>query len=196
MDCLEICEKACETASTGKFSIYLNKCKNDCPFFCECEQACSSEQSIDYCDYFCSSYFKCKATCKGEPNFCKRACEFDPNFNWIFLNFDEEGSARFYYMEDEYQNIFDQKIVKVWEKVILSNKTKQRAIKNLGPKYKKADYGVALWEINCVEKKMRRLQAIVYTLADSVIEKTGPREWNYVPPGTIQRELLEEVCEE
>jgi len=146
-ECLEKCEKKCEISLTGEFSNYLNKCKNACPFFCECVQTCSSKQSIDYCDNFCSSYLNCEATCLEESNFCERVCKFDPHLNWIFLGFDMQGNAQFYYVEN-----VDQNIAKVWVKRIFSNKGKQKYIK-MDPKYKKIDQLITLCEIDCAEKK-------------------------------------------
>jgi len=188
-ECLEECEKVCESNSTKYSNFQKDKCKNACPFYCKCVQTCSSERSIGYCkEKFCSSYLVCEATCKEESNFCKRVCEFDPRLNWIFLRFGKLGSAHFYCVEN-----VNQDNVKVWWKVIFSNKAKQK----LGSEYKKADYQIALFEIDCVEKKLRGLKRTIYDLDASIIDTyREPGEWEYVPPGSIGRDLLEEVCKE
>ena len=91
---------------------------------------------------------------------------------------------------------FNQKIVKMWKKVIFSKRYKQRYIK-LNPEYKKADQVIAPLEINCVEKKWRGLEATTYALDGSVMDNISePTEWVYATLGSIERDFLEEVCEE
>jgi len=193
-ECLKECEEICEVTSKVNPNLRKGKCKNTCPFCCKCVQTCFS----DDCEKSCYSYLDCKITCPGEPNFCKRVCE--PDLNWIFLSFDDKENAHFYHVESVEQNIFDQKIVKVWEKIIFSNKGKQDYIKELvkfNPEHKKIDYNITLWEIICAEKKVRMLEVTDYALDGSIIESVNffeLTEWHYFAPGTTGREFLEKVC--
>jgi len=144
---------------------------------------------------------ECKEIHKKEPNFCKRVCE--PDVYWTFLCFDEKGSAYFYHVEEVVQSyIFPkEKIVTMWVKKIFSNKDKLKYIK-LGPKYKKIDYEITLYKIDCAEKKYKLLKTVIYASDGSVIkEVSAPKwetewmlKWDYIVPGSMERKLLIKVC--
>jgi hypothetical protein len=76
----------------------------------------------------------CKEECRivNTPRFCKRICEkeiFDPR--WKFLGFSDDGSAYFY---DSKSIFISDGIIKVWGKLIYSEKGKQDLIKKKGYK--------------------------------------------------------------
>jgi hypothetical protein len=140
----------------------------------------------------------CKNLCSFVNNnlkFCERICEieiFDPR--WRLYNFNSLGSAYFY---DPESISTSYNIVKVWTKIIYSEKDKQRYIKKFGKKYKKLDYSLSLSEIDCSKKRYRVLNLVYYALNGSVIDITDNflAEWHSIIPDSVQETLFEEVCE-
>jgi hypothetical protein len=147
----------------------------------------------------------CKEECKtyNSPKFCKRICEkeiFDPR--WKFLDFDSFGTAHFY---DSESIVVSGNIVKVWKKLICSERDKQDYIKNLKRNklnvrgYEKLDHTLSLVKIDCFKKKYQILEVIDYASDGSVLESVDiPEflaEWSSIPPNSMIERLFEEVCE-
>jgi hypothetical protein len=146
----------------------------------------------------------CKEKCKtyNSPGVCKRICEkeiFDPR--WRIFSFDSFGSAHFY---DSESIVVSGNIVKVWKKMIYSERGKQYYIKwriqdKLNVKgYKNLDYSLDLFKIDCFEKKLQILETIDYASDGSILESVDiPEflaEWSSITPGSVEEGLYEEVC--
>jgi hypothetical protein len=93
--------------------------------------------------------------------------------------------------------------IRIWEKVILSEKAKQQFIKevkvqkklDLG-KYINLDHTLNLWEIDCIKRTYRKLEFLTYTSDESIINKLIPSDkWHSIVPETITESLFEKMCE-
>jgi hypothetical protein len=138
----------------------------------------------------------CKEVCKtyNSPGGCKRICEkeiFDPR--WKFLDFAISGSVHFY---DPKSIVVSGNIVKVWSKIIFSERDKQKL--NV-KRYKNLDHSFRLVKIDCSEKKYKISERIDYASDGSVLEIFDfPEflfEWSSIPPNSMIEGLFEEVCE-
>jgi hypothetical protein len=147
----------------------------------------------------------CKEGCKtyNSPGFCKRICEkeiFD--LRWKFLDLDSLGSAHFY---DSESIVVSGNIVKVWKKLIYSERGKQyyikwRIQKKLNVKgYKNLDYTLDLFKIDCFKKKFQILETIDYASDGSILESVNfPEflsEWSSILPDSVGEGLFKKVCE-
>jgi len=142
-------------------------------------------------DYSQKCLEECKKIHEEEPYFCNKACKFDPDLNWIFLGFDKEGSAYFYYVEKvEQPYIFlKEKVVRMWVKKIFSNEAKQKH-----PEFQGVDYQIMLEKINCTDKTFEIVKTINYASDGSVIKESWRSKWDYIVPGSMERQLWWEVC--
>jgi hypothetical protein len=146
----------------------------------------------------------CKEVCKtyNSPGFCKRICEkeiFDPR--WKIFSFSSSGSAWFY---DSESIVVSGNIVKVWEKQIHSERSKQNYIKSKIQKklnvkrYENLDYTLDLLKIDCFKKKYQILESIDYASDGSVLDSIDiPEflaEWSSIPPDSVIEGLFEKVC--
>jgi len=142
---------------------------------------------------------KCKETCGkyNSPKFCKRICEIEiSNPRWKLYRFGTLGSAYFYDLESISTS---HNIVKVWEKIIFSERDKQHQIKKYGEKYENLDQTLNLLKIDCSEKRFQILVGVDYASDGSIIYRGEiPEylaEWYSIPPDSIIEKLFEEVCE-
>ncbi|MBO8144204.1 MAG: hypothetical protein H0Z16_06455 [Thermodesulfobacterium sp.] len=147
------------------------------------------EKIIKVCKEYCRIY--------NSPKFCKRICEVeisDPR--WIFLGFDSSGSARFY---DSKSLSTSDNIVKVWVKIIYSERAKQEYIKEKGRKYENLDLSLDLLEIDCTKKIFQILSFIYYASDGSVIDSYDYPEfladWNPIPPDSMIEALFKKICQ-
>jgi hypothetical protein len=181
-------------------------------------QESNSEEVIKDCKNQCNSY-------NNSPEFCKRICEkeiFDSR--WKFFAFNPSGSAFFYDLktksmsgdsryvikdriDNEAKSISDRVtivrigIVKVWTKIIFSEKHKQFYIKfnNLdAEKYEKLDYKLTLYKIDCPAREFKLLETIDYASDGSVLGKQEfPEffiEWKAIEPNSVIKILFDQVC--
>ena len=182
---------------------------------------------IDSCEGEILSYSSCAQQCKliTDPEYCKRICEkeiFDSR--WKFFAFNPSGSAFFYDLktksmsgdsryvikdriDNEAKSISDRVtivrigIVKVWTKIIFSEKHKQFYIKfnNLdAKKYEKLDYNLTLYKIDCPAREFKLLETINYASDGSVLGKQEfPEsfiEWKAIEPNSVIKILFDQVC--
>jgi hypothetical protein len=87
-------------------------------------------------------------------------------------------------------------IVRVWEKIVYSEKGVIKAVKELGERYKTASYSLDLSEIDCIEKKRNTLMLVFYAKGGSVIstEQLSETEWSFIIPGSMEEILYKAVC--
>lgn len=144
------------------------------------------EKIIKVCKKYCRIY--------NSPKFCKRICEveiFDPR--WVFLSFDSSGSAYFY---DSKSLFTSDNIVKVWAKIIYSEREKQQ---DFGRKYENLDYTLNLLKIDCTKKNFQVLSTIHYASDGSIIDSYDlPEilaEWGPIAPDSIGEVLFKKVCQ-
>ena len=158
-------------------------------FLLEFNYGCSKnnfEKTIKYCKKVCEI--------DNDLEFCKRICEIEiVNPRWIFLGFDNFGSAFFY---DSKSLSTSHKIVKVWVKIIYSEREKQQYF---GRKYENLDYRLNLLKINCTEKNYQILSTIYYTSDGSIIKSYNYSELlaelNPIIPDSAGEVLFKKVCQ-
>ena len=70
-----------------------------------------------------------------------------------------------------------------------------RWVEKYGKKYENFSYSIILQEINCAEKKIRRLSVTQYGHKGSVIDiMDSPSFWIFIPPESMIESLYKEVC--
>jgi hypothetical protein len=86
-------------------------------------------------------------------------------------------------------------IVRVWVKMDLTEKGVLDAVEKLGKKYENLKHSIILWEINCAEKKQRRLSATNYDHKGSEINSISfHSQWRFINPESMIESLYKEVC--
>jgi len=86
-------------------------------------------------------------------------------------------------------------IVRVCVKMDLTEKGVLDAVEKLGKKYENLKHSIILWEINCADKKQRRLSATNYDYKGSEINSISlPSQWRFINPESIVESLYKEVC--
>jgi hypothetical protein len=163
--------------------------------FCSCSYFRKEKIKKEILD----SYKTCNINCQEinvEPKFCEKACK--PNLKWKFFWFTVDYNALFYSPEiiRLTPTKFEKKPIKVWLKFIVSEKDKQRFIKDYGKEYKDLDYILQLLRIDCSKKVYSILEKIYYTSNDSVIgEESYSLSFNEIPPDTSEERIFKEVCQ-
>jgi len=141
----------------------------------------------------------CKEYCRidNSPEFCKRICEVEIfNTRWIFLSFDSSGSAHFY---DSKSLSTSDNIVRVWTKIICTERDKQEHIRKFGRKYENLDHVLLLFKIDCIKRKSSIIKFVCYASDGSVIDSYDYPEfladWEPIVPDSITEVLFKKACQ-
>ena len=64
-----------------------------------------------------------------------------------------------------------------------------------GKEYENLSFSINLSEINCAEKKLRKLSSTEYDHKGSLIDSSSlPSNWIFIVPESIAESLYEKVC--
>ena len=86
-------------------------------------------------------------------------------------------------------------IVRFWTKSVWTEKGVLSWVKDSGKKYENLSHTIYLQEINCAEKKIRRLSVTQYGHKGSVIDIIdSPSYWIFINPESMMEILYKEVC--
>jgi hypothetical protein len=110
---------------------------------------------------------------------------------------------KYYCGNDYYMDFYDAQgitrpskdVVRVWVKSDYTEKGVLDRVKDFGKKYEYLNHAIVLWEINCAEKKLRRLSATNYDHIGNVINSSSSQgEWAFIIPESISESLYKTVC--
>lgn len=110
---------------------------------------------------------------------------------------------KFYVSTDQFLGYYDKQsiirpyknIARVWTKSDYTEKGVLEWVGKVGKIYENLSHSIVLWEINCAEKRQRRLTLTVYDHKGSVINfNSSPSEWDFIVPESVTDELYKEVC--
>ncbi len=109
-----------------------------------------------------------------------------------------ETSCNYYYDAANIRKI-STGVFRAWQKQDYSPEDIERR-KAFGPKYQQLRFGITLFQINCIERKTKRLEETLYRHDGSVLdsapyEAKGLAFWEYVIPGSIEDKLFDVICE-
>ncbi len=87
-------------------------------------------------------------------------------------------------------------VIRVWEKMIYSEKGVQGQVESLGEKFRKSAYRMTLNELNCAEKKVRVLSISEYSTDGEVLFSSDYQEpkWQFIVPESLAELLSKGVC--
>ena len=89
-------------------------------------------------------------------------------------------------------------IVRVWDKIVFSERGVIDAAKKLGERYKNTSFAISLTEFECIKKKTRILKCVFYSKDERIIlpssEQPSKTEWDFIIPGTMADTLHNAVC--
>jgi hypothetical protein len=81
--------------------------------------------------------------------------------------------------------------VRVWAKMVHS----KESIKQAGKGLENLVYSKRLWEINCADKKVRRLSKIAYSKDEKILISDNREEkFQNINPKSLDQDLYEKVC--
>jgi hypothetical protein len=102
----------------------------------------------------------------------------------------------FYNSEDMIRSSED--IVKVWAKLVYTERGVIEMVKEFGKHYENLSYSLELWEINCAGKKHRLLSITAYSLEGNILytNQTGvaPPPWRIISRESVGESLYKAVC--
>jgi hypothetical protein len=115
--------------------------------------------------------------------------------DWKYFGTNNDDSV---YSYDEQSLTRGKDTVKVWSRVVFSDKGREKIIKG-NPEVsgiKNATYAYALWEIDCSKKMGRAATIKYYTFKGDMLwgEDLPETDFEQIPPGTIMSSLLEAIC--
>jgi len=115
--------------------------------------------------------------------------------DWISLGKAEVDIGEFYYDRGSITHP-SKDIVRVWEKIVYSEKGVNTQVEELGKRYKNLSHTLNLWEVNCVEKQTRILQSTAYSKDGTIIisAASSKSEWEFIIPGSVGEGLHSAVC--
>jgi hypothetical protein len=87
-------------------------------------------------------------------------------------------------------------IVRVWEKIVYTDKGIIDMVGKFGSHYENLEYTLNLWEFNCLDKMSRLLTSISYSQKGEVLQSFNYdiAKWGFFPPDSIREALYEAVC--
>jgi len=110
---------------------------------------------------------------------------------------------KLYNSDEEYLGYYDaqsitrpsKNIVRFWTKSVWTEKGVLSWVKDSGKKYENLSHTIYLQEINCAEKKLRRLSESSYDNMGNVIYSfSSLSEWDFIIPDSTGEILYKEVC--
>jgi hypothetical protein len=108
--------------------------------------------------------------------------------DWILYGKNESGI--FYYDAESIKRPAKD-TVRVWAKMVHS----QESIKQAGKGLENLAYSKRLWEINCGDKKIRRISKIAYSKDDKILISDNTEEkWHSIKPKSLEQTLYDKVC--
>jgi hypothetical protein len=108
--------------------------------------------------------------------------------SWKQYGVDESGE---FYYDAESITRPTTTTVKVWTKMVHSKEN----LKNLGKGLENLLYSKRLWEINCSDKKIRRLSKIAFSKDEKILISDNKEEnWQSIISKSLSEILLENVC--
>jgi len=112
--------------------------------------------------------------------------------DWIGYGTNEIGS---YYYNQENVTRLSKGVVRVWNKIVFTEKGVATAVERLGKSYENVAYDISLKEIECSDKKQRWISSNVYSKKGELL-RTPPynMQWESVVPGSLSDVLLQTVC--
>ena len=86
-------------------------------------------------------------------------------------------------------------IIRVWTRWDYKEKGVLGWVGKGGKKYENLSHSNDLWEINCVEKKVRNMSVTFYDNRGDIIDSSNsPSEWSFIVPESGGDLLYKEVC--
>ena len=113
---------------------------------------------------------------------------------------------RLYANTDLYECFYDaenivrssEDIVKVWAKLVYTERGVIEMVKEFGKHYENLSYSLGLWEINCAGKKHRLLSTTAYSLEGNILytNQAGsrPPPWKIISRESVEESLYKAVC--
>ena len=102
----------------------------------------------------------------------------------------------FYNSEDMIRSSED--IVKVWAKLVYTEKGVIEMVKEFGKHYENLSYSLELWEINCAGKKHHLLSITAYSLEGNILYTNqagvAPPPWRIISRESVEESLYKAVC--
>lgn len=81
--------------------------------------------------------------------------------------------------------------VRVWTKMVHS----KESIKQAGKGLEDLIYSKRLWEINCADKKIRRISKVAYSKDEKILISDNKEEkFQNINPKSLEQDLYEKVC--
>jgi len=102
----------------------------------------------------------------------------------------------FYNSEDMIRSSED--IVKVWAKLVYTERGVIEMVKEFGKHYENLSYSLELWEINCAGKKHRLLSITSYSVEGNILYTNqagvAPPPWKIISRESVGESLYKAVC--
>ena len=106
---------------------------------------------------------------------------------------ESEGSS--YYLGAESVSFLSDNVVRVWVKVVVSEKDRSAWVAKGGQKYLNLSYIKSPLEINCKEKLERSLSLELFSEQDILDSFKGEKsQWRSIPPGSNWDNLHKAIC--
>ncbi len=100
------------------------------------------------------------------------------------------------YLYDRHTLKYDRDMVRVWTRLVLSEKSIGDLTNLLGKKYEGVTYSNYLEEVQCTEKKIRVLSIVFYNKGNDVLGSVNydDSKWVVIPPESIFDRLHNKIC--
>jgi len=118
-----------------------------------------------------------------------------PAEDWKFSAKSDDGTM--YYYDAARVTKVSEGVLRFWGKAVLSPKAVKKFV-SIDGKFRGLDHVISLVEMDCAERKRRPLWIISSDKNGVVIEnielRNGESEWESVLPGSVQDDILGELC--
>jgi len=87
-------------------------------------------------------------------------------------------------------------VVRVWAKLVWSDKGRVDNVKEYGEKFRTLDYTLALIEIHCGDKRIRALSQSAYSTNRDLLSSFDRENafWNFMSPDSVMDHLRKAIC--
>jgi len=112
--------------------------------------------------------------------------------DWKYI--EETYAGKFFYDGDSIRSSKD--IVRVWIKVLYTEKGVNYMASLLGEKYKTLSYAILLFEYHCGDKEKCIVPIVCYSKDGKVLTSADDQNpnWNFISPDSIDEALYKIIC--
>jgi len=112
--------------------------------------------------------------------------------DWVRYGKNETGT---YYYDQQSVTRLSKEVVRVWNKIVFTEKGMETAVERLGKSDRNYGYDISLREINCKDKTQHWVESKIYSMDGKLLRSPSYNVgWESIRQGSLSDILLQRLC--